>query len=190
RLIYTNATAGSLLDERREIRLFPLPDGSLVFDILQQPSTPQEAGPSPFLLAARIADPLRLVDLNRRDAQRQALPLDRPGRLQSDEELHLETPANATYRTNGCWLDWYGDLDGGVGGLAFFDHPDNPQAGRGLSAGGYGCMTMRSVYPAGAPSGSVSFRRRVIAHPGDSQAAGIAQHYENYARPAQVTVEG
>ena len=188
RLIYTNATADYLLDERREIRLSPLPDGSLVFDIWQQPSTPQEAGPSPFLLAARIADPLRLVDLNRRDAQRHAVPLDQPGRLTSDEKLLLETPANATYRTTGGWLDWCGDLEGGLAGLAFFDHPDNPQEGRGLTAGGYGCMTMRSLYPAGAPSGSVRFQRRVIAHPGDSQAAGIAQQYENYAHPALVTV--
>jgi len=190
RLIYTNATADYLLDERREIRLSPLPDGSLVFDIWQQPSPPQEAGPSPFILAARIADPLRLVDLNRRDAQRHAVPLDRPGRLSSDEALQLETPANATYRTTGGWLDWCGDLEGGIGGLAFFDPPANPQEGRGLSAGGYGCMTMRSLYPAGAPSGSVYFQRRVIAHPGDGQAAGIAQQYRNYAHPAQVMVEG
>lgn len=190
RLIYTNGTADYLLDERREIRLTPMPDGSVLFDIRQQPSAPQEAGPSPFILAARIADPLRLVDLNHRDAQRQAMPLDQPGRLSSDEELHLETPANATYRTTGRRLDWCGDLGGGVAGLAFFDHPDNPQEGRGLSAGGYGCMTMRSLYPAGAASGSVQFQRRAIAHPGDSEAAGIAQQYQNYAHPPRVTVEG
>lgn len=190
RLLYTNAAANYLLDECREIRLFPLPDGSLVFDIWQQPSAPQEAGPSPFILAARIADPLRLVDLNRRDAQRRAMPLDRPGRLSSDEELQLETPANATYRTTGGWLDWCGDLDGGVAGLALFDHPDNPQEGRGLSAGGYGCMTMRSLYPIGAPSGSVRFQRRAVAHLGDGQAAGIAQQYQDYVHPPRVTAEG
>jgi hypothetical protein len=190
RLLYTNGAADYLLEERREIRLAPLPDGSIIFDICQQPSAPQEAGPSPFILAARIADPLRLVDLNRRDAQRQAMALERPGRLSSDEELHLETPANATYRTTGRWLDWCGDLAGGVAGLAFFDHPDNPQEGRGLSAGGYGCMTMRSIYPAGAPSGSVRFQRRAVAHPGDGEAAGIAQQYQNYAHPPKITVEG
>jgi len=188
RLVYTNAAADYLLDERREVRVAPLPDGSLVFDVWQQPSAPQEAGPSPFILAARIADPLRLVDLNRRDAQRQAMPLDPPGRLRSDGELHLETPANATYRTTGRWLDWCGDLDGGVAGLAFFDHPGNPQEGRGLSAGGYGCMTMRSLYQADAAPGSVHFQRRAIAHPGESEAAGIAQQYQNYAQPVRVTV--
>ena len=190
RLVYTNANTDVLLEERREVRLTPLPDGSLVFDVWQQPSPPREAGPSPFILSARIADPIRLVDLNRRDAQRHAMPLERPGRLAAEEELHLETPANATYRTTGRWLDWTGDLAEGVAGLAFFDHTDNPQEGRALSAGGYGCMTMRSVYPANAEPGSVVFRRRAIAHPGDATAARIAQRYHDYAQPPRVAVEG
>ena len=189
RLTYTNASAGHLLDERREVRVYPLPDGAVLLDVCEWPSPPEEEGPSPFILAARVAESLRLVNLNRRGPDGKPLPLERPGQLAAEDELRLENAANATFRTAGGWLDWSGEVTGGTAGLAFFDHPDNPQDGRGLVAGGYGCMTMRSVYPPTARPGSVAIRRRVLAHADDAGAGRVASRFRDYVDPAPVTVE-
>ena len=186
RVAYTRADGPKLFDEVRDVRVTPLPGGDLLFDLERRPEEPSEEGPKPFILGARVADSMRLVDLTQRDQRSHARPLERPGVLVGAVEPELERPENATHRSAGPWLDWSGPVGEGWAGLAFFDHPANPGHGGGITAGGYGCMTMRHDLPPGA--GSALFRYRVVAHRGDAVRARIADRFHDYADPARVTV--
>ncbi len=187
RVLYTKADGPELLLETRDVRLTPLPNGDLVFDIERRVEAPQEPRPGPFILAARVADSLRLVDLRRRDERGYAQPLERPGALVAAVEPVLQRPENATYRTIGPWLDWYGPVGDGIAGIAFFDHPANPGFGQGITAAGYGCMTLSHPFPEGA-AGAL-YRYRVLAHTGDATQARIAQRYRDYLEPVETTLE-
>ena len=186
RISYTRADGPKLFDEVRDVRMTPLPGGDVLFDVERRPQEPAEAGPKPFILGARVADSMRLVDLTRRDARGHARSLERPGLLTGAVEPELQRPENATHRVAGPWLDWSGPVGEGTAGLAFFDHPTNPGYGGGVTAGGYGCVTMRHDFPSGADS--VGFRYRVVAHDGDAAQARIAERFRDYAEPAGVTL--
>ena len=186
RITYTRADGPKLFDEVRDVRVTPLPGGDVLFDFERRPEEPAEEGPKPFILGARVADSMRLVDLTDKDERGHARPLERPGALVGAVEPQMQRPENATHRAAGPWLDWSGPVGEGTAGLAFFDHPTNPGYGRGITAGGYGCVTMRHDFPSGA--GSAVFRHRVVAHGGDAAQARIADRFRDYADPARVTV--
>ncbi len=93
------------------------------------------------------------------------------------------------------WVDYAGQLDGATVGIAIFDHPANPghpthwhSRSYGLFAANIwgmhdftgdktkdGSMTL-------SPGKSWRFRYRVVIHPGDANAAGIAAMYKEYAK--------
>src|SRR5919204_2857047 len=103
-------------------------------------------------------------------------PLERPGRLKAPTALELTTPRTATYRAAAPWLDWSGQVGESEGGIAFFDHPANPDYTAGLTGAGYGVMTLRHEYPAGA-DGRLTLRYRVLVHAGDAAAARVDQRF-------------
>jgi hypothetical protein len=186
RVSYTRADGPTLFEEVRDVRLTPLPGGDLLFDVERRPEEPAEPGPKPFILGARVADTMRLVDLTKRDERGHARPLERPGALSGAAPPELQRPENATHRSAGPWLDWSGPVGEGTAGLAFFDHPANPGDGGGITAGGYGCLTLRHDFPASAEP--PAFRYRVVAHDGDAARAAIADRYRDYADPPRATV--
>jgi hypothetical protein len=187
RLTYLRPDGEALLEETRQVRLVPLPGGDLVLDVEQRADRPAEAAPGPFILAARVADTLRLVDLTRRDGRGHAQALAQPGRLTGAAPPLLQNEANATYRTAGPWLDWSGPVGAGTAGIAFFDHPENPGYGQGVTAGGYGCMTLAHPAPLAAAGGPLRWRYRVLAHSGDAVTVDAARRFRDFAEPVRAS---
>jgi hypothetical protein len=92
------------------------------------------------------------------------------------------------------WVDYSGALDGEKLGIAIFDHPSNPKHPTYWHSRSYGLFAAnifgehdfyndkaRNGSVTLEPGGSLRFRYRVVIHPGDTQEAGIAGLYQNYA---------
>jgi hypothetical protein len=186
RVTYTRPDGPRLFSELRDVRIMPLADGNLLFDIVRRAERPAEAGPWPFIFSARVADTMRLVDLRRRDDNGIPQPIEGPGQLTAPQAPELQTPATATYRTRSAWLDWSGPVGKGVAGLAFFDHPANPGDERGMTGAGYGCMTLTREHPGGE---TAEFRYGALAHVDDADKARVAGRYRDYTQPPSVRIE-
>jgi hypothetical protein len=185
RIGYMAADGSFILEERRDLRVFPLPDGVTVVDLVRTCSSPEEPSVGPFNLSCRVADSLRTVDMARRGPppDRKMLPTENPGKMESASgEVSRGESINSAR-----WLDRSGELPGGWGGLAFFDHPSNPGYPGRLSAAGYGTMGLGYDYPDGSPR--ATWRYRVYTHAGDATAARIEDHWQDYASPAAVAAE-
>lgn len=92
------------------------------------------------------------------------------------------------------WVDYAGQLDGETVGIAIFDHPSNLKHPTYWHARAYGLFAANpfgehDFYNDKSRDGSVTleaghsqrFRYRVVIHPGDNKAAGIAAMYARYA---------
>jgi hypothetical protein len=96
------------------------------------------------------------------------------------------------------WVDYYGAVDGEPLGIAVFDHPDNPRHPVRWHVRGYGLFAANPfglaeftndkskngamTFDAGK---TVTFRYRVVIHPGDYKTANIAHLYETWAGKAR-----
>jgi hypothetical protein len=93
------------------------------------------------------------------------------------------------------WVDYYGTINGEAVGIAIFDHPANPKHPTFWHSRSYGLF---AANPFGEhdfyndktkdgsmtlePGQSMTFRYRVVIHPGDPATAGIAALYDKYAQ--------
>ncbi|MGI6457498.1 MAG: PmoA family protein [bacterium] len=93
------------------------------------------------------------------------------------------------------WVDYSTTVDGNKTGVAFFDHPDNPNHPTYWHARGYGLCAanpfgIRHFLNDPNRDGSLTippyeqliFRYRVLIHPGDSEEAGIEELYQKYLK--------
>jgi hypothetical protein len=93
------------------------------------------------------------------------------------------------------WVDYCGQLDGEALGVAIFDHPSNPRYPTHWHARAYGLFAtnifgLHDFYSDKTKDGSLTlkpgdtarFRFRVVIHPGDTESAGIAGMYKEWAR--------
>lgn len=93
------------------------------------------------------------------------------------------------------WVDYVGQVGGETVGVAIFDHPSNPKHPTTWHARDYGLFAANifgehDFYDDKTKDGSITlqagqslhFRYRVVIHPGDTQAAGIAQLYADFAK--------
>lgn len=91
------------------------------------------------------------------------------------------------------WVDYYGQLDGETVGITIMDHPGNPKHPTYWHSRAYGLFAANifgehDFYNDKSRDGGVTleegkslrFRYRVLIHPGDTQAAGIASLYQQY----------
>jgi len=92
------------------------------------------------------------------------------------------------------WVDYVGQLEGETLGVAIFDHPSNPKHPTYWHARDYGLFAANifgehDFYNDKSRDGGMTleagqswrFRYRVVIHPGDTSAAGVAGMYEKYA---------
>jgi len=106
----------------------------------------------------------------------------------------LETEKNV-WGKRSPWVDYFGEKDGEILGVAIFDHPSNPKHPTFWHARGYGLFAAnifgerdfladktRNGGVTLPPGGQLRFRYRVVVHPGDTSSAGIAGLYQEYAR--------
>lgn len=104
----------------------------------------------------------------------------------------------AVWGTRAEWVDYWGPVDGKTVGVAILDHPSNPRHPTWWHARDYGLFAANPFglhdfekKPKGTgdlkiPAGtSVTFRYRVILHPGDAGAAKIAGRWDEYVREAK-----
>jgi hypothetical protein len=91
------------------------------------------------------------------------------------------------------WVDYFGPLDGKTVGVAIMDHPSNPRHPTYWHARAYGLFAanifgVRDFTGDKTKDGSltidagksVTFRYRVVIHPGDFQNANVASLYQKY----------
>ena len=92
------------------------------------------------------------------------------------------------------WVDMFGEVEGENLGVAIFDHPTNPRHPTYWHVRGYGLFAanvfgVRAFERNAALNGSrtlepgetMTFRYRVVVHPGDSKTANVAALYDKYA---------
>jgi hypothetical protein len=100
-----------------------------------------------------------------------------------------------TWGKRADWCDYHGPVDGKIGGVAIFDHPQNPRHPTWWHVRDYGLFAANPFglhdfekKPASAgnltvSSGkSVTFRYRIYIHGGDEKEAKVAEHYHEYAK--------
>jgi hypothetical protein len=124
---------------------------------------------------------------------RLATPLseDRSGRMVNAEGGQTE---KNVWGKQSPWVDYFGPLDGKTVGVAIMDHPSNPRYPTYWHARAYGLFAanifgVRDFTGDKSKDGSmmidagksVTFRYRVVIHPGDFQTARIASLYQQYA---------
>ena len=156
-----------------------------------------------------FADPvLRVIDFEIRiDALRQlkfgdtkegtfgirlatALSEDRSGRMVNAEGGQTEKDV---WGKQSPWVDYFGPVDGKTVGIAVMDNPANPRYPTYWHARAYGLLAA-NIFGVHDFTGdktkdgsltvdagkSVTFRYRIVIHPGDFQSAGIASLYRQY----------
>lgn len=91
------------------------------------------------------------------------------------------------------WVDYHGPVDGKTVGVAILDHPSNPGFPTRWHVRTYGLFAAnpftRLAFDAAEKSGaivvpageSITFRYRVVIHPGDEKQAKIAACYDEFA---------
>jgi hypothetical protein len=116
---------------------------------------------------------------------------DNTGRMVNAEGK--ETEKNV-WGKRSAWVDYFGQVDGKTVGVAIMDHPSNPRHPTYWHSRAYGLFAANPfgvkdftgdktkdgsmVVEVGHP---VTFRYRVVIHPGDAQSAHIAALYQTYA---------
>lgn len=143
---------------------------------------------------------LPLVELKFADTKegtfgiRLATPLSeaQTGRMVNAEGL--ETEKNV-WGKRSAWVDYFGQLEGRRVGVAIMDHPSNPRHPTYWHTRAYG---LHAANPFGVsdftrdesqdgsmtlkPNQAVTFKYRVVVHPGDAREANIAALYTEYAQ--------
>jgi hypothetical protein len=92
-----------------------------------------------------------------------------------------------------AWVDYYGQVDGQTVGVAIMDHPSNPRHPTYWHSRAYGLFAanpfgVRDFTADKSQDGSMTiepgqrltFRYRVVIHPGDARSADIAALYARY----------
>ena len=101
-----------------------------------------------------------------------------------------------TWGKRADWCDYYGPVNGKTVGIAMFDHPENPRHPTWWHVRDYGLFAANPfgqhdfeslsdkaagnlILPAGK---TITFRYRLILHPGDEKSANVAEKYQEYSR--------
>ena len=175
RVLYVNGEGGAILEEVREMRIWALPGGACLIDWWRTVPAPNEPNGGPFMLSGRVCDAIRARDNRSRDEDGKWTLIEGGGEMANaqgdmsqDERFQGET-----------WVDFSGKCEGGVQGIALFDHPGNPGFPGKAHASAYGPIGLSHPYP-GSDGGLVTFRYGVYVHGGDAQAGKVGACYEAY----------
>ena len=100
-----------------------------------------------------------------------------------------ETSEKGTFGKRSAWMDYYGNRQGKIEGIAILQHPSNEWFPSPWFTRDYGFFSPTPMYwPADDKSTElkkgdlIKLRYRVIVHTGDSKAAGIAAEFEKYSK--------
>ncbi len=177
---WTNHEGGKLLDETTEYKLYATGAACTVVDVCITLAAAygevtlgptKEAGP----LAVRMAESIKVKNTG---TMKNGV-----GGVNEDEIWMKRAP----------WVDYYGVADGRVCGIAILDHPENDLYPSYWHARDYGLMAVNNFFVGGEkkiPAGEkMTFRYRVVVHNGDTETAGIADMFADYAAPVKISAE-
>lgn len=180
------ATAPPILHETRTIRFFALPDDSRGIDLTVELRAladsvtfgdTKEAGLCTVRVAKAISDTSTITN----------------SAGQTGEAEAWGKPA--------AWCDISGKVDGKDYGVAILDHPDNPRHPTRWHVRGYGLMAANifglSDFDKAAPGtgaltikkdDTLTFRYRVIIHPGTAAEAKLDEKFEEFKKQATADI--
>ncbi|HLJ53818.1 MAG TPA: PmoA family protein [Chthonomonadaceae bacterium] len=181
--------------DRREIRIYELPDGDRVMDFTIT-ITPA-GGPVTFgdnkdgMFGLRVPDTL-------------AIHPDRSSKIKGEGHIETSTGVNGTaaWGKPADWVDYWGPIGGKTYGVAMMDAPTNLRHPETWHARDYALFTVnpfglhdfgRGEKGAGDYTVSagkmLTFTYRVLFHHGDTKAADIADAYTAFADPPEATAK-
>lgn len=185
---WVTARGERILNDRREITFYSLPDARMIDFVIELKPT---SGPVKFgdtkegSFAIRVAAELQAKDGT--------------GRLENSLGLQGET---ATWGKRADWCDYSGTVAGERLGITIFDHPSSFRHPSFWMVRDYGLF---ATNPFGeraytnnpkadgsyllAPGKTLTIRHRVLIHAGDAASARLPLHYRAYADQAQVKMQ-
>ncbi len=192
---WRTADGTSIATDRRDVKVFELPNGDRVMDF-SVTLTPV-GGPLKFgdnkdgVFGLRVPDSL-------------AIHADRSSKIKG--EGHIETASGtdgtAAWGKPNDWVDYWGPINGHTYGVAIFDAPTNLRHPETWHARDYALFTVnpfalhdfgRGEKGAGdytVPAGkTINFTYRVLFHKGDTKTAAVAGQYADFADPPDVEVK-
>ena len=176
----------TLLTEARTMTFYAEPAKRMIdFDITLTPTAKvifgdTKEGTFAIRLAASLEEPTH-----------ESLATPKRTGLMVDSEGRRGEPQVWGHRAS--WVDYFGEIDGEKLGIAILDHPSNPRHPTYWHSRSYGLFAanifglhdfLNDKNANGGmtvePGQPLRFRYRVIIHPGDSQAANIAEEFQKY----------
>ena len=130
-----------------------------------------------------------------------------------DRSAHIDMPTGHMESASGlkdsaiwgkpnAWVDYYGPIDGKTYGVAIFDDAQNLRHPQTWHARDYGLFAVNPFglhdFGMGAKGAgtytqptdqTLTFRYRLLFHEGDTGEAHVADQYQNYAAPPEITVK-
>jgi len=187
-LAWQNPRGHELLDERRVIRLWNVPDGQWILDhasVLAAASSDVILGDTKEggMLCVRVAE---------------WMEVENGGRIENSWGGINEAE---TWGKKANWCDYSGPMRGIWQGVAIFDHASNPRHPTYWHVRDYGLMTA-NAFGATAFGGrederggmilekgsTTAFQYRLYVHAGDARTGQVPSRYLDYACPPKVTV--
>ena len=165
-VIYVKGNGDVFLDERRTARAWYADNGARFLDLSFETTPPLDIGARQFMLVARIAPSMKIPD---------------EGHVENSEG---DIGRKEVHHKKALWCDFSGKVGDGVNGIAFFDHPHNPE-----HPGFWGEIAVASQMsllhhpPDELPDGRLHLRFRVYVHDGLTADAQMETRYQSYVSP-------
>ncbi|MBT3270781.1 hypothetical protein HN371_26805 [Candidatus Poribacteria bacterium] len=168
-LWYLKANGDIITEEQRRVRVWQIDRDEYYFDWESELSAPDDLGTKPFLLAVRLPN---------------AITGDTGNVLNSDGEEGQEAA-----RMHASWCDFSGPLGDGWSGIAFFDHPENPEyPGKFGEYAVNPQMTLTHHAPDYLDDEPLNLRFRCYVHAEKARNSGAGDRYQDYLNPPLVEV--
>jgi hypothetical protein len=172
-LLYLRPDGTPMARETRDLRVHALPGDEIRVDFLLRVDRPRDEGPKPFILYARVADPMRVLDLRQKEAR------EKPGKIQNSEGGVNEA---GTAQQPARWCDYSGPVDDGTSGIALMDHPRNTGHPAAFFTRDYGLVSLKQYYPAELPDNSLhTLEWSAYVHRGDVEEGKVEEMFQRWA---------
>ena len=166
-LWYLKVNGDIIAEEKRRIRLWQLNLSARFIDWQVDLTEPDDAGTKPFMFAARLPNHITGAT----------------GHVENSEGVVGQQAA----RTETKWCDFSGPLGDGWAGLAFFDHPENPE--HPGTFGPYAVNPQMTLCHHAPSDGGFQLQFRAYVHEGKTDEAEVAGRYQDFIHPVTVETE-
>ena len=168
-LIHVKGNGDIILDERRTARTWYADNGTRFLDLSFEMTPPLDIGKRQFMLVARITPTMNIPQ---------------KGHVENSEG---DVGRQEVHHKHARWCAFSGDVADGVNGIAFFDHPQNPEyPGFWGEIAVPSQMTLLHHPPDELPEERFQLKFRVYVHDGKTADAQIEKRHQSYIAPVNV----